>query len=139
MPRFKSVSSFLRCPVSFHFHNNSYSPAQDREVVVVSAGGWLGPEVCAGRGRSRGSLDLRGIGIDGFVVTHGTNTMAEVAYYMNLTVNTDKPIVFVGSQRPWSGISGDGLDSVYSFPGDQKSETKRSGLSMSLFMSAMVW
>jgi L-asparaginase type II len=52
-------------------------------------------------------------GIDGFVVTHGTNTMAEVAYYMNLTVNTDKPIVFVGSQRPWSGISGDGPLNLY--------------------------
>jgi len=46
--------------------------------------------------------------VDGMVVTHGTNTMAEVAFYMNLTVKTDKPIVFVGSQRPWSGISGDG-------------------------------
>jgi L-asparaginase len=51
--------------------------------------------------------------IDGFVVTHGTNTMAEVAYYMNLTVNTDKPIVFVGSQRPWSGISSDGPINLY--------------------------
>jgi len=51
--------------------------------------------------------------IDGFVVTHGTNTMAEVAYYMDLTVNTDKPIVFVGSQRPWSGISGDGPLNLY--------------------------
>jgi L-asparaginase len=52
-------------------------------------------------------------GIDGFVVTHGTNTMAEVAFYMNLTVNTDKPIVFVGAQRPWSGISGDGPLNLY--------------------------
>jgi L-asparaginase type II len=52
-------------------------------------------------------------GIDGFVVTHGTNTMAEVAYYMTLTVNTDKPIVFVGSQRPWSAISGDGPINLY--------------------------
>ena len=51
--------------------------------------------------------------IDGFVVTHGTNTMAEVAFYMNLVVNTDKPIVFVGSQRPWSGISGDGPLNMY--------------------------
>lgn len=51
--------------------------------------------------------------IDGVVVTHGTNTMAEVAFYMNLVVNTDKPIVFVGSQRPWSGISGDGPLNLY--------------------------
>ena len=51
--------------------------------------------------------------IDGVVITHGTNTMAEVAYYMDLTVKTDKPIVFVGSQRPWSGISGDGPLNLY--------------------------
>jgi L-asparaginase len=52
-------------------------------------------------------------GVDGFVITHGTNTMAEVAYYMTLTVKTDKPIVFVGSQRPWSEISGDGPLNLY--------------------------
>src|SRR5580658_9180529 len=51
--------------------------------------------------------------VNGMVVTHGTNTMAEVAFYANLTVNTDKPIVFVGSQRPWSGISGDGPINLY--------------------------
>jgi L-asparaginase len=51
--------------------------------------------------------------IDGIVVTHGTNTMAEVAYYMNLVVKTDKPIVFVGSQRPWSGLSGDGPRNLF--------------------------
>jgi L-asparaginase type II len=51
--------------------------------------------------------------IDGVVVTHGTNIMAEVAWYMNLNVKTDKPIVFVGSQRPWSGLSGDGPRNMY--------------------------
>ena len=51
--------------------------------------------------------------VDGIVVTHGTNTMAETAYYMNLTVKTDKPIVFVGSQRPWTGLSGDGPRNLY--------------------------
>lgn len=46
--------------------------------------------------------------VDGVVVTHGTNTMAETAWFMNLVLNTKKPVVFVGSQRPWSGLSGDG-------------------------------
>ena len=46
--------------------------------------------------------------VDGVVVTHGTNTMAETAFYMNLVVKTHKPVVFVGSQRPWTGLSGDG-------------------------------
>jgi L-asparaginase type II len=51
--------------------------------------------------------------VDGIVVTHGTNTMAETAYYMNLAVRTRKPIVFVGSQRPWTGLSGDGPRNLY--------------------------
>ena len=43
--------------------------------------------------------------VDGIVVTHGTNVMADVAYFMNLTVDIEKPIVFVGAQRPWTGLS----------------------------------
>ena len=46
--------------------------------------------------------------VDGIVVTHGTNVLAEVAYFMHLTVAIDKPVVFVGAQRPWTGLSGDG-------------------------------
>ncbi len=51
--------------------------------------------------------------VDGIVVTHGTNTLAEAAWFMHLTVATTKPIVFVGAQRPWSGISGDGPLNLY--------------------------
>jgi L-asparaginase type II len=51
--------------------------------------------------------------VDGVVVAHGTNTLAEVAFYFNLVVDTDKPIVMVASQRPWSGISGDGPLNLY--------------------------
>ncbi len=51
--------------------------------------------------------------VDGMVVTHGTNTLSEVAYYMTLTVKTNKPIVYVGSQRPWSAMSGDGPRNLY--------------------------
>lgn len=35
--------------------------------------------------------------VDGFVITHGTDTMEESAYFLNLTVKTDKPVVMVGS------------------------------------------
>lgn len=51
--------------------------------------------------------------VDGIVVTHGTNTMAETAWFMHLTVDTEKPIVFVGSQRPWSALSADGPMNMY--------------------------
>ncbi len=44
---------------------------------------------------------------DGVVITHGTNTLEETAYFLNLTVPTEKPIVFVGSQRPFTALSTD--------------------------------
>jgi L-asparaginase len=52
-------------------------------------------------------------GVDGIVITHGTNVIAEVAYFMDLVVDIRKPVVFVGSQRPWTGISGDGPLNLY--------------------------
>jgi L-asparaginase len=51
--------------------------------------------------------------IDGFVVTHGTSTLEETAYFLDLTVRTEKPIVVVGSMRPWTGISTDAHLNLY--------------------------
>ena len=49
---------------------------------------------------------------DGIVITHGTNTLEETAYFLNLTLKTDKPVVVVGSMRPSSGLSADGYLNV---------------------------
>lgn len=46
-------------------------------------------------------------GYDGAVITHGTNTLEESAYFLNLTLATDKPVVFVGSQRPLDVLGSD--------------------------------
>ena len=46
--------------------------------------------------------------VDGIVITHGTDTLEETAYFLNLTVRTDKPVVVVGSMRPSTAISADG-------------------------------
>lgn len=46
--------------------------------------------------------------VDGIVVTHGTDTLAETAYFLSLTVHTDKPIAVVGSMRPGTALSADG-------------------------------
>ena len=46
--------------------------------------------------------------VDGIVITHGTDTLAETAYFLSLTVHTDKPIVVVGSMRPGTALSADG-------------------------------
>jgi L-asparaginase len=45
--------------------------------------------------------------VAGVVFTHGTNTIEETAYFLNLTVRSDKPVVIVGAQRPFSTLSSD--------------------------------
>src|SRR6476620_3689137 len=52
-------------------------------------------------------------GVDGIVVTHGTDTMEESAFFLNLTAKTDKPIVLVGSMRPSTAVSADGPLNLY--------------------------
>ena len=49
---------------------------------------------------------------DGIVITHGTNTLEETAYFLNLVLKTDKPVVLVGSMRPASALSADGYLNV---------------------------
>lgn len=45
---------------------------------------------------------------DGAVVTHGTNTLEETAFFLHLALNTDKPVVVTGAMRPASALSSDG-------------------------------
>lgn len=55
--------------------------------------------------------------VDGIVVTHGTDTMEESAFFLNLTVKTDKPVVLVGSMRPSTAVSADGPLNLYNAVG----------------------
>jgi len=57
--------------------------------------------------------ELAPTGVDGFVITHGTDTMEETAYFLNLVVKTDKPVVLVGSMRPSTAVSADGPLNLY--------------------------
>ncbi|NDW09622.1 type II asparaginase [Dysgonomonas sp. 520] len=50
---------------------------------------------------------------DGIVITHGTDTQEETAYFLNLTVKSNKPVILVGSMRPSTAISADGPRNIY--------------------------
>ena len=54
-----------------------------------------------------GSL-LGAIDVDGIVITHGTDTLEETAYFLNLVVHSKKPVVLVGAMRPPTSLSPDG-------------------------------
>lgn len=45
---------------------------------------------------------------DGIVITHGTDTLEETAYFLNLVAKSDKPVILVGAMRPATAISADG-------------------------------
>lgn len=49
----------------------------------------------------------------GAVVTHGTGTLEETAFFLNLTVKSDKPVVVVGAMRPFTAVSRDGPFNLY--------------------------
>jgi L-asparaginase len=55
--------------------------------------------------------------VDGIVITHGTDTMEETAFFLNLVVKGDKPVVMVGSMRPSTAVSADGPLNLYNAVG----------------------
>ena len=51
--------------------------------------------------------------VDGIVITHGTDTLEETAYFLNLVVKSRKPVVLVGAMRPSTAMSADGPFNIY--------------------------
>lgn len=51
--------------------------------------------------------------VDGVVITHGTNTLEETAYFLNLVIKSEKPVVLVGAMRPGTSMSADGPMNIF--------------------------
>ena len=51
--------------------------------------------------------------VDAVVITHGTDTMEETGYFLNLVTHSTKPVVLVGSMRPATATSADGSANIY--------------------------
>ncbi|AQA20151.1 L-asparaginase 2 [Halioglobus japonicus] len=50
---------------------------------------------------------------EGIVITHGTDTIEETAYFLNLVVDSDKPVVMTAAMRPSTALSADGPLNIY--------------------------
>jgi L-asparaginase len=81
---------------------------------------------------AREHADLAGI-----VVTHGTATMEETAYFLNLALNVDIPVVIVGAQRPITGLSSDASMNLFSAMRVAASEAVR-GLGVLVVMNEQI-
>ncbi len=61
----------------------------------------------------RVSTLLKQADVNGVVITHGTDTIEETAYFLNLVIKSNKPVVVVGSMRPGTALSADGALNLY--------------------------
>lgn len=84
----------------------SVEQISNRSSCDLDASDWL-------RMKERIDYYLQQKEVDGVVITHGTSTLEETAYFLHLTMNTDKPIILVGAQRPFNVIGTDAISNLH--------------------------
>ena len=77
------------------------------EHLWMAGSGSLGPSRWLELTKKINGLFQEDPGISGIVVTHGTSSMEETAYWLNLTVKSEKPVVVTGTMRPPSAMGTD--------------------------------
>jgi L-asparaginase len=79
---------------------------QVEEIVSVTSWNLTPADMLAVARRASGALAEPGV--DGVVVTHGTDTLEETAFLADLTLRSDRPVVVVGAMRSADELSADG-------------------------------
>jgi len=87
------------------------------EVEIVSFGRMPGPHMTIEKMLELSNMTKELVArndIDGVVITHGTDTLEETAYFLDLNISTDKPIIIVGAMRNGSELGYDGPSNLSS-------------------------
>lgn len=76
--------------------------------------------------------------IDGIVITHGTDTMEETAYFLSLTTSGTKPVVLTGAMRASTAISADGPANIYNAV-VTAADPKSAGMGVTVVMNGLIY
>lgn len=77
------------------------------EQFMNAYGGEVSPDRWAALARRINTIFSDAPGTSGVAITHGTSTLEETAYFLNLTVKSSKPVVVTGAMRPMTAMSND--------------------------------